>query len=378
MRSSWQPYAVVFSGGGALGAWEVGCLEAIVAHEGYPPTTVIGSSAGAINAAGLCAGYDLEGLKKLWIDLRSSGVYRCRYGEWAAFGANLLYYGALTASLERGMRKAARRFHSILDAKPLEETLRQIFASRGATFFESETNFALAMTDLGLGRRVTLYRHGKSYRGPVPQSSVRRFAIELEENLEDLVDALMATCAIPLVFAPHEVRVWGGQTLRCFDGGVLRNCPIGPAVEFGETKIYVLIPSPESPRLASGVVDICQSLVETWVGASFESQLELVEHLNTARTSAGQEPIEIVTIRPPLPLEVYGVNQLSFGKNVATMIALGNEDATMHLRAQAVSGNKRQAGERTAEARTYTRPAFSKSPLSASLSILNRMRSIHK
>lgn len=370
MRSSWQPYAVVFAGGGALAAWEIGCLEAIIAHEQAWPSTVIGTSAGAINAAGICAGYDIDGLRQLWIDLQPSEVYRSRYGEWAAFGANFLYHATTTANFARALRRACRQFHSIFDATPLEATLRRIYADRSSTFFSSETNFALAMTDLTLGRRVTLYKRGKNYLGPVPQSTERRIALSLDDNIDGLIDALMATCAIPLVFSPHEVRL-SGHLLRGFDGGVLRNCPIGPAVEFGETKIYVLIPSPGAPRLAFGVVDICQTLVETWVASSFESQLELIAHLNEARKDSGQDPIVVHTIRPAIPIEVYGVNQLAFGKNVPRVLDLGREDATIYLKTN-------HPGERTAPAATYTMPSFSRIPLRASLSILNRIRSIHK
>ena len=51
------PYGVVFSGGGALGAWEVGCLHSLLRrHETKYPLVVAGASAGALNAAGLALG----------------------------------------------------------------------------------------------------------------------------------------------------------------------------------------------------------------------------------------------------------------------------------------------------------------------------------
>src|ERR1700722_7474751 len=70
-------YAVVFSGGGAFGAWEVGAYDEILSrHHGHPPTIVTGASAGALNAAAICAGVSPADLQKLWTGLTPDKVYR--------------------------------------------------------------------------------------------------------------------------------------------------------------------------------------------------------------------------------------------------------------------------------------------------------------
>jgi predicted acylesterase/phospholipase RssA len=342
-------YAIVFSGGGALAAWEIGCLQAIVAHERAWPSSAIGTSAGAVNAAGVCARYDVETLKNFWRNLTPESIYRRRPTDWLAFGLGLLYYVFTTRSLSRALRRASRNLQSIFDAAPLRETLGNICRPRADAFFASETNFALAMTDLVLGRRVTVYKPGRGHAGTVPQSGGCRLAFRLGEDIEEVVASLMATCAIPLLFSPQEVTV-SGTTLQCFDGGVLRNCPVGPAVEFGETKIYVLIPNPKAPRLADGIVDICQSLLDTWISASLENQLELIDQLNAARRSAGQPPITIHTIRPLVPLETYGIGSLDFGKHVDTIIALGNEDAQSYFKRLSLTEITRASGGAHTEA----------------------------
>src|SRR3712207_5353872 len=68
-------YAIVFSGGGALGAWEVGCFKTIMRHHNELPAIVTGASAGALNAAGICARLSPSELENLWCTLRPEEVY---------------------------------------------------------------------------------------------------------------------------------------------------------------------------------------------------------------------------------------------------------------------------------------------------------------
>jgi NTE family protein len=58
-------------------------------------------------------------------------------------------------------------------------------------------------------------------------------AVVLSEG--DTGDALVASAAIPGVFAPVEI---GGRTL--IDGGVVANLPIRQALELGATRVFVL------------------------------------------------------------------------------------------------------------------------------------------
>ena len=75
-------YGIVFSGGGALGAWEVGCYEAILSrHNSVGPRIVTGASAGAINAVGVCAGMLPKQLKDIWSALSNDSVFRSRVGS---------------------------------------------------------------------------------------------------------------------------------------------------------------------------------------------------------------------------------------------------------------------------------------------------------
>jgi len=75
-------YGIVFSGGGALGAWEVGCYDAIRAHhKGTPPVIVTGASAGALNAVGVCAGMLSPQLQDLWAGITPKDVFQFRFSK---------------------------------------------------------------------------------------------------------------------------------------------------------------------------------------------------------------------------------------------------------------------------------------------------------
>jgi NTE family protein len=66
-----------------------------------------------------------------------------------------------------------------------------------------------------------------------------------------IIDALMASSAIPRVFPP--VRIEGR---RLIDGGVAANTPVAQAEALGAAEIYVLLTSPQIPRPISTGPDL--------------------------------------------------------------------------------------------------------------------------
>ncbi|MEO5660585.1 MAG: patatin-like phospholipase family protein [Polaromonas sp.] len=68
--------AFVFAGGGSLAAVQVGMLHELIAH-GMQPDFVVGSSAGAINAAyfaGAPDGFGISRLEQLWSTVRRRDI----------------------------------------------------------------------------------------------------------------------------------------------------------------------------------------------------------------------------------------------------------------------------------------------------------------
>ena len=67
-----KEYGIVFDGGGARGAYQIGAWKAL--HEaGVKINAVAGTSVGALNGALLCMG-DLEKAEKLWENITYSDV----------------------------------------------------------------------------------------------------------------------------------------------------------------------------------------------------------------------------------------------------------------------------------------------------------------
>lgn len=209
--------AFVLSGGGSLGAVQVGMLQAL-ADRGVTPDLLIGTSAGALNAAyvagrGLSRG-TADGLARAWRELE---------------------HGRLFAPQPR------RALLALLGKRP--------------SLFAADELAGLVHRHLGFARLED---------AAVP---LRIVACDLLSGTEVILDhgdahaAILASCAIPGVFPPVEID---GRPL--VDGALANNTAISVAVEAGADTVYVL-PSgypcalTEAPRSALAVLSQATSLL---------------------------------------------------------------------------------------------------------------------
>src|SRR5258705_1394819 len=90
--------AVVVSGGGAFGAYEVGVLKTLEAI-GLKPSIVAGASVGALNAvAWVAAGFGIRQLEMVWCFLEPASIgMRWTTLAWRAAGVFLLGLGLFQA-----------------------------------------------------------------------------------------------------------------------------------------------------------------------------------------------------------------------------------------------------------------------------------------
>ncbi len=191
-RAAGEPRtAFVLAGGAALGAMQAGMIHALY-ERGITPDLLIGTSAGALNAAFPASrpatAATAQELAALWRGLRRRDILPLR-----------------PATLLGGL--AGRRDHLIPD-----QALRRL-AARHLQFQRLEQAaipLHLVAFDLLAGTEVRLSD------GP-------------------LADAVLAAAAIPGVLPP--VR-WRGRLLA--DGGIADNTPISHAVALGARRIYVL------------------------------------------------------------------------------------------------------------------------------------------
>lgn len=183
--------AFVLSGGASLGAVQVGMLQALSEHD-VCPDLVIGTSAGAMNAAWIAGHPNLGGLEELaaiWTALRTRDVFPLRPGP----GVRALLMG---------------RSSALISSDPLRRLI-----TRHLTFERIEdapVPLRVVATDVLNGGEVLLDRG-------------------------DAVSAIAASCALPGIFPPVELE---GRVLM--DGGIANNTPISHAVALGADTVYVL------------------------------------------------------------------------------------------------------------------------------------------
>lgn len=185
-----MPTAFVLSGGGNLGAVQVGMVQALT-DRGIVPDLLVGTSVGAVNAAFLAAGPSparVEELAKIWAHTGRRDVF--------------------PTSPRTAMGAATGRHNHFVDPRALRRLVeRSIHYDR---IENAPWPLAVVATDVITGAEVVL-RHG------------------------DVVDAVMASAAIPSVFPPVELD---GHVLM--DGGVVNNTAISVAGGLGADVIYVL------------------------------------------------------------------------------------------------------------------------------------------
>lgn len=320
-------YGIVFSGGGALGSWEVGCYDAIKSrHGGAPPIVVTGASAGALNAVGVCAGMQPPQLLKLWSEITSDDVYKLRFRRWdiATILGNATRVGLINSIMD-----FLSKHNSVHDTTIFKATLRQILGEWYDSFSQSGTYFALSATNLTNNRREYFYKLPVGSVLPTEASTHDSELWQRINGLELLLDALVGSTALPILFPPHE---------GYFDGGVLLNQPITPVVMMKEPDIlYVVIPTARALGRTDNLVAIGQTVLATWTSASLISQLGRLRLINQMRKDRRREGepdtrLPICVIRPPEDLtSKFGVNLLSFGSKVRELVNDGKAAAVGKL-----------------------------------------------
>ncbi|WP_276484746.1 patatin-like phospholipase family protein [Paraflavitalea pollutisoli] len=327
-------YGVVFSGGGAFGAWEVGAYAAIREWHGKDPVVVSGASAGALNAAAIFAGKDVNALKKIWIGLKNRAVYKKKFGLIIKlyFFVVLLPILLLLKAIRIPALKWSIRFLnnsiSVLNNVPLRKKIEEVLAKAEDQLKKPPMNLAVTLSDIaGVAPvRVAYYCAMDSQFSPGNSSTKKWMQIADKGNL---VDALMCTSAIPMAFPPQIVAPF---TEPMVDGGVLRNDPLYPMLEpkFGTSNIYMVMASVVENGSANGVIDILESMMNSFLSVSFHSQLDLLDILNIGSAPEDGEPIyNVCIIRPEKNLGIsFNTTILSFGgKKAIALIDDGYKQA---------------------------------------------------
>ncbi|MEA3245769.1 MAG: patatin-like phospholipase family protein, partial [Gemmatimonadota bacterium] len=309
------PYGIVFSGGGALGAWEVGCLERLVAHHGGAyPSVVTGASAGAINAAGVALGMTAADLRLAWAEMRPEDVFRPnpRDNSWRRIIAHLALDVIARRYVTGSVLRAVRGLRSVFDVTPLDATFDRLMARRWDAFTRFAGKLAIGVTSLGTNA-------GKYYYAPelalTPTARWRPIV-----NFAMLKDALLASAAIPIAFEPRNDEV---------DGGVLHNQPLAAADHLlaAGLPIYVLIPQVDRLPQSLDLAVLPGRLLSTWMSQGFKYELSRMAVRNIAAVPLGERPRPVCLVRSGIDLESLGSGLLKFGAAVEAIVDRGRRDA---------------------------------------------------
>lgn len=232
--------AFVFSGGASLGSIEVGMLKAVVEHNIHADM-ILGTSVGSLNGAMFALDPTMKGVERLvniWKKIRTKDVFPpspiTPIKNLATFGTYLISPHNLRTLLEEA-----------LPAPRFEDT------------------------------KIPFYAHTVNIQT----------GNEVIFNRGLLLEALMASAAIPGVFPPQNMH-----SEMLVDGGLINNTPISTAVKLGAKRILVFpIGFPNTPEQDP------KNLMEMLI----RSFMYLLNRQLTADYHLYQDKVDLLIIPPP-------------------------------------------------------------------------------
>ena len=294
---------LILSGGGARAAYQVGVLQAI--HEMLPSTctnpfpVMVGTSAGALNAAALACGaqhfgQSLERLARIWSQMQCEHIYRTDWLGVLAQAKRFVFNSLL------GFGKAHPV--ALLDNSPLAGLLSRELDTDGIiSSLRSGALKAFAITafDYQYGQSVSFYQARHAHQ------NWRRYRREgIATRLS--VSHLLASAAIPLLFAPVEIN---GQYYG--DGALRQLAPISPALRLGATQVLIIgVNSPHKsasaqPIASPSLAQISGQLLNSAFIDNLEADIEVLERLNklARQPVTSIEPVKVLSLSPSVSLE---------------------------------------------------------------------------
>lgn len=240
--------ALVLSGGGSKGAYQVGVLKALV-ERGHKWDFIAGVSVGALNAAFL-AMFDIEqqhqaafDLEKMWLQniTNNNSIYR----GWAP---GLLTY--LPAAWKG----------SVYSTEPLRLLIQKAFNHQ--KMIKTNVEVVVGACSVNTGEYLTIDKKNQRF-----------------------LDFVLASASFPIAFPPVNI---GGELFT--DGGVRTIVPIMDAIAAGATDIDVILTSPHKHpmrKVASGAISkimpLTLRITDILLDEVYASDLARIEHLHNVK-----------------------------------------------------------------------------------------------
>lgn len=282
MNETDSKIGLIMTGGGARAAYQVGVLRAIAdlipKRSASPFKIICGTSAGAINAATLATHahsfrISVYRLLSIWSNFHVDQVFRSDVIGIFQTGAHWLLT-MMTAGLI-----SKRDALYLLDRAPLRQLLEHYFNPRDIqSAIDLGHLHALSVTASGYDshQSITFFQGHSSLQG---WSRSRRIGAHAEIG----IDHLMASSAIPFIFAPQKLnREFFG------DGSMRQIAPISPALHLGAERVLVIgnrHPEEEDIQRVSGreypsFGEIAGHALNSIFLDSLEADIERLERIN--------------------------------------------------------------------------------------------------
>lgn len=234
---------IVIAGAGARGAYEAGALSIVLPAleaQGLRSRLFVGTSAGAINAALLAS------LAHLPINEAVEQALAC----WRQAGRAQVMRPVLPTLLEASARFAAQlagldmRLTYLFDTSPQRDTFQQWlnWEQLHQNLNRAETSVAVVTTSSTHGR-TQVFAEG-AVTELMPASDDDRAIDYLKASLQP--EHIMASAAIPLAFAPVQIKQDDQTSDWHVDGGVRMNAPLKPAIAMHAQQLVIVATHPLS------------------------------------------------------------------------------------------------------------------------------------
>jgi NTE family protein len=185
----------VLSGGAARGAVQVGMMEVLL-ERGIVPDALVGTSVGALNAVFMGGGPSLDRVRAL-------------HRKWMALSTRDIFPGGTLARVGHLLRQRPYLFSNA----PLRQLIETWSPTRNLE--DLPTPVRVVTTPLA-GDTAVYHRHGEITR------------------------LLLASAAVPGVFAPVELPASCGYAGPHVDGGISDLVPVRGAADLAPTRVFVL------------------------------------------------------------------------------------------------------------------------------------------
>lgn len=274
--------ALVLSGGGGRGAYELGVFKAFM-ERGRRFDLISGTSVGAITGAAIASGLTMPELEAMWGRMHQFRVMQPRGDVWALPSwTHLMYTKPLLKFIEREIDFDAIK--------------------------HSPTELRVSAVDVGNG-------------------DIRVFT-----NMELTPKRLLASASIPILFPMVE-----DEGRHFWDGGTVVNTPLRPAIEAGASEITCVLLSPVGARELPPPTNLWEAIArytDLRMMGNLKEDIMHAEFINGLVAAGTADPTwHHIDFHVVSPSETLGLTTiLNFDARLATrLIQQGHDDGLAFL-----------------------------------------------